>query len=57
MYTIQKQFIPGNDQIWVTQLTSEDTPYEFETEEEAQTKVNELNSIDTEGRNHRVQYL
>lgn len=57
MYTIQKQLIPGNDQIWVVQLTPEDTSYEFETEAEAQAKVDELNSIDTEGRNHRIQYL
>jgi hypothetical protein len=54
MYTIQKQFIPGLDQIWVQQLTSEDTIYTFETEAEAQAKADELDSIDTEGRLHRI---
>lgn len=54
MYTIQKQFIPGNNSIWVAQLTLEDPTYTFETEEEAQLKSNELNSTDTEGRLCRV---
>ncbi len=54
MYTIQKQFIPGNDSIWVQQLTPECTIYSFETEAEAQAKADELNSIDTEGRLHRI---
>lgn len=54
MYQIQKQFIPGNDSIWVVQLTPEDTIFTFETEEEALAKVTELTSIDTEGRFYRV---
>ncbi len=54
MYTIQKQFILGNDSIWVQQLTPEDEIFTFETEAEAQAKVDELNSIDTEGRLHRI---
>lgn len=54
MYTIQKQFIPGNDSIWVQQLTPEDTIFTFETEAEAQTKADELTSTDTEGRSYRI---
>jgi hypothetical protein len=54
MYTIQKQFIPGNDSIWVQQLTSEDTIFTFETEAEAQAKADELISADTEGRLYRI---
>ena len=54
MYTIQKQFIPGNDSIWVQQLTPEDEIFTFETEAEAQAKSDELDSIDTEGRLHRI---
>jgi hypothetical protein len=54
MYTIQKQFIPGNDSIWVQQLTPEDEIFTFETEEEAQAKADELTSTDTEGRFYRV---
>jgi hypothetical protein len=54
MYTIQKQFIPGNDSIWVQQLTPEDEIFTFETEAEAQAKADELISADTEGRSYRV---
>jgi hypothetical protein len=54
MYTIQKQFIPGNDSIWVQQLTPEDPIYTFETEAEALSKADELTSSDTEGRTYRV---
>ncbi len=54
MYTIQKQFIPGNDSIWVQQLTPEDEIFTFETEAEAQAKVDELTPSDTEGRLYRI---
>ena len=54
MYTIQKQFIPGNDSIWVQQLTPEDPIYSFEIEAEAQAKADELTSSDTEGRTYRI---
>lgn len=54
MYTIQKQFIPGNDSIWVQQLTPEDPIFTFETEAEALSKADELTSSDTEGRTYRV---
>lgn len=54
MYQIQKQFIPGNNSIWVVQLTPEDPIFTFETEEEAQAKADELTSSDTEGRSYRI---
>ena len=54
MYTIQKQFIPGNDSIWVQQLTPEDEIFTFETEAEAQAKADELQSLDNTGRSYRV---
>jgi hypothetical protein len=54
MYQIQKQFIPGNNSIWVVQLTPEDEIFTFETEAEAQAKADELTSIDTEGRLYRI---
>jgi hypothetical protein len=54
MYSIQKQFIPGNDSIWVQQLTPEDEIFTFETEAEAQAKADELTSSDTEGRSYRI---
>jgi hypothetical protein len=54
MYSIQKQFIPGNDSIWVQQLTPEDEIFTFETEAEAQAKADELISSDTEGRLYRI---
>jgi len=54
MYQIQKQFIPGNNSIWVVQLTPEDEIFTFETEAEAQAKADELTSADTEGRLYRI---
>ena len=55
MYTILKQFIPGNNQIWAQQLSSEDSIFQYETEEEAQVKLEELNFNDTEGRGYKIQ--
>ena len=34
-YLIQMEFIPGNDQIWVSQLESTDPIYEYDNEQEA----------------------
>jgi hypothetical protein len=55
MYTILKQFISGNNQIWAEKLSSEDNIFQYETEEEAQVKLDELNSNDTEGRGYKIQ--
>jgi hypothetical protein len=57
MYSIQKQFIPGNDSIWVQQLTPEDEIFTFETEAEAQAKIAELDSTDADGRKHRFIFI
>jgi hypothetical protein len=57
MYQVQMQYIPGNSQIWVAQLTPEDPIYDYDNEPEAQAKANELQSADTTGRQYRVQYL
>jgi hypothetical protein len=55
MYTILKQFISGNNQIWAQKLSSEDNIFQYETEEEAQVKLDELNSNDTEGRGYKIE--
>jgi len=51
------QFIPGLDQIWVAQLTPEDPIYQYDNEEEAVAKANELQAADETGRQYRVQQL
>jgi len=57
IYQVQMQFIPGLDQIWVAQLTPEDPIYQYDNEEEAVTKANELQAADETGRQYRVQQL
>jgi hypothetical protein len=54
IYQIQMQFIPGLDQIWVIQLTPDSPIYEYDNEEEAINKANELQSLDNTGRQYRV---
>ena len=63
-YTIQKQLIPtdvnagdpnwAKRQIWVLKLNANDTIDEFETIEEAQTKVGLLMNEDPSGRIYKV---
>ena len=57
MYQIQQQYIPGLSQIWVVKLAEGDEDFIFETEEEANTKLAELQSADTSGREYRIVYL
>jgi hypothetical protein len=57
IYQVQMQFIPGLDQIWVAQLTPEDPIYQYDNEEEAVAKANELQAADETGRQYRVQQL
>jgi hypothetical protein len=57
MYQIQVQYLPGNNQIWVTRLHPDDPIYEYDNEPEAQTKTQELQSQDTTGRQYRVVQL
>jgi hypothetical protein len=54
MFQVQMQYIPGNDIIWVAQLTQEDPIYNYNTETEAQTQANELQASDSTGRQYRV---
>ena len=53
-YLIQMEFIPGNDQIWVSQLESTDPIYEYDNEQEALDKATELQDNDPSGRKYRV---
>ena len=62
-YAVQKQLVPvdnGTDpnwakrQIWVYKLNSEDSLDEFDTESEAQSKRDELDSNDPTQRVYRV---
>jgi hypothetical protein len=53
-FIIQKQFIAGNDSIWVQQLNESDSIYSFETIEEAQAQLAALQSADTEGRSYQI---
>jgi len=55
MYQVQMQFIPGNDQIWVAQLSPSDPIYEYELEEDAVAKAAELQAADSSGRQYRAQ--
>ena len=57
MYQIQQQYIPGLDQIWVARLAEGDEDFIFDTEEEANTKLAELQAQTTDGREYRIVYL
>ena len=51
------QFVPGNDMIWVAQLTSEDPIYNYDTQAEAQAKADELQAADSTERQYRVIFI
>jgi hypothetical protein len=53
-YIIQQQFIPLNDQIWVTKLNQEDEDFLFDTIEDAEVKVTELQESDPTGRKYKA---
>ena len=57
MYQIQQQFIPGNPQIWVARLAEGDEDFIFDTEEEANTKMEELIANENTGREYKIVYL
>jgi hypothetical protein len=46
MYQVQMQYLLGNSQIWVAQLTLNDPIYNFDNEVDAQAKANELTIAD-----------
>ncbi len=54
IFQVQMEFIPGNPQIWVVQLTPSDPIYEYDNEPEAQAKADELQALDPTGRLYRV---
>jgi hypothetical protein len=54
MYVVLKQFIPGNDQIWVAKLDPNDPEYIYPTEQESIDKANELQSADSTGRQYKA---
>ena len=54
MYVVLKQYIPGNDQIWVAKLNPEDTEYVYPTEQEAIDKAAELQANDPSGRQYKA---
>jgi len=54
MYQVQMEFLPGNNMIWVAQLTPEDPIYNYATLVEAEAKAFELQQADPTGRLYRV---
>jgi hypothetical protein len=54
MYIVLKQFIPGNDQIWVSKLNDTDPIYSYDNEQEAIDKAAELQANDLTGRLYKV---
>jgi hypothetical protein len=54
MYIVLKQFIPGNDQIWVAKLDPEDLEYIYPTEDEAINQALILQNNDSSGRQYKV---
>lgn len=57
MYTIIKQFIPGNNQIWVSKLDDNDPIYSYDNEQEAIDKAAELQANDSTGRLYKVNLI
>jgi hypothetical protein len=54
MWQVQMQFIPGNNMIWVAQITPNDPIYNYDNEIEAQNQANLLQSQDYTRRRYRV---
>ncbi len=53
-FLIQKQFIPENNSIWVHQLDENDSIHQYESIEEAEANLIELQAADTEGREFQI---
>ena len=49
------QFIPGNNQIWVSRLSPDDPEYIYDIEQEAIDKAAELQAADPTGRQYKVE--
>lgn len=54
MYQILKQFLTNSMVAWVLKLDENDQILEYENEADAQAKLDELNSNETEGRQYRI---
>ena len=54
MWQVQMQFIVGNSQIWVAQLTPEDPIYNYDTENQAWVQAITLQNANTSGRIYRA---
>lgn len=54
MYQILKQFSINSTVAWVLKLDDNDQIFEYENEADAQVKLDELNSNETEGRQYRI---
>ena len=54
MYQILKQFSINSTIAWVLKLTENDQIFEYENVADAQAKLDELNSNETEGRQYRI---
>jgi hypothetical protein len=54
MYKVIMQFIPGNDQIWVSRLSPDDPEYIYDVEQEAIDKAAELQAADSTGRQYKA---
>jgi len=54
MYVVLKQFIIGNDQIWVAKINPDDPEYIYDTEQEAADKAAELQAADPTGRQYKA---
>jgi len=53
-YVVLKQYIAGNDQIWVAKLNPDDPEYIYDTEQEAIDKAAELQAADPSGRQYKA---
>lgn len=54
MWQVQMQFIPGNNTIWVAQLTQDNPIYTYDTENEAWVQAITLQNADSTGRLYRA---
>ena len=54
MWQVQMQFVPGNNTIWVAQLTPEDPIFNYDNENSAWTQAINLQNADSTGRLYRA---
>jgi len=54
MYQIQMQYIPGNNQIWVSQLAPTDPVYQYNNIDEANSIMTVLQTNDSTERQYKI---